>query len=280
MKLKCPGCSKTLQIPESAAGKTVKCPCGQALRVPGPAAATGRPAATPRPGATPRPAPRPAVAANPLDGLMDELTDSDLKPVAAVRTAGVAVKAAAGHGKTGMYLSEVDTSGGKVKGGPVPIVLYVIAVLCSGLLVWNAWELFGTVKSLLAIESFKPGEESIRMGWFFSIFRLAIYTIGFLVAIANCFVRKPSAWFLGLFWAAFIVTMTFYPLSQFSECSTSIKIGMIAQLIIGIATIAMLYLKAPRVFYQSTDSPIFKPILANVLGVVAGLVMTAVPFFL
>jgi ribosomal protein S27E len=35
MQIKCPGCASVLNIPESAAGKVVKCPCGKQLRAPG-----------------------------------------------------------------------------------------------------------------------------------------------------------------------------------------------------------------------------------------------------
>jgi hypothetical protein len=34
MQLKCPGCSQLLNIPDAAAGKVVKCPCGKSLQVP------------------------------------------------------------------------------------------------------------------------------------------------------------------------------------------------------------------------------------------------------
>lgn len=96
MKLKCPACSQVLNIPDTAAGKVVKCPCGKQLRAPaakpGGAAAGQRPpgAAGPAPGqATRRPAGA-APASQPTSGfdpsMFDELTDEDMKPVA---TAGV-----------------------------------------------------------------------------------------------------------------------------------------------------------------------------------------------
>ena len=107
MKIKCPGCSAVLNIPETSAGKVVKCPCGKQLRAPGggsaapsqaaPAqrAATQPPAAQPsRPQATPAAQPaRPVAQAN-VGGshfdseLFDELTDDDLQPVKAVNRPG------------------------------------------------------------------------------------------------------------------------------------------------------------------------------------------------
>ncbi|GAA5506641.1 RDD family protein [Novipirellula caenicola] len=100
MKIKCPACSAVLNIPESAAGKVVKCPCGKQLRAPGGAAkpaATAAAAANPnrapaaqRPTA-PRPAPQPAgPSAGDFDPAMfDDLTDDDLKqPVLPVQRPG------------------------------------------------------------------------------------------------------------------------------------------------------------------------------------------------
>jgi large-conductance mechanosensitive channel len=64
MNIKCPACSKVLNIPEAAAGKVVKCPCGNQMRAPGgtpasqPKAATpGTPAKPTAPAAGQRPAP-------------------------------------------------------------------------------------------------------------------------------------------------------------------------------------------------------------------------------
>lgn len=104
MKLKCPGCSKLLQVPDTAAGKTVKCPCGKQLRVPAPkgaapAAAAARPAsASARPAA---PARRPQPVASPLGadaGLFDELTETDLEPVTVAPRPGMApVSTSSGH---------------------------------------------------------------------------------------------------------------------------------------------------------------------------------------
>ncbi|MEM9366061.1 MAG: RDD family protein [Planctomycetota bacterium] len=93
MKLKCPGCGKVLQIPASAAGKVVKCPCGKQLRVPAgqtgsaPATQAVAPAARPTPQPTPQPIPQTVGGggASLDDDLFGELTDTDLKPVAAVK---------------------------------------------------------------------------------------------------------------------------------------------------------------------------------------------------
>ena len=90
MKIKCPACSKVLSIPDSAAGKIVKCPCGKQLRAPGAASPSASAPAASRPAgpnpATARPAAaRPAAGAGDFDPEMfDDLTDEDLKPVKGV----------------------------------------------------------------------------------------------------------------------------------------------------------------------------------------------------
>lgn len=107
MKIKCPACQAVLTVPDSAAGKVVKCPCGKQLRAPGGGQATSQPASPP--GAQPavnrpaspapqrtaagarqpaRPATPQTARATPAAGggvdaaLFDELTEQDLQPVA------------------------------------------------------------------------------------------------------------------------------------------------------------------------------------------------------
>ncbi|MCG8652104.1 MAG: zinc-ribbon domain-containing protein, partial [Pirellulales bacterium] len=95
MKIKCPACAKVLNIPDSAAGKVVKCPCGKQLRAPAAAAPTqaagsSRPQpAAQRPSAQRPVAQRPAAPSPGVDpGIFDELTDNDLQPVTAVAQPG------------------------------------------------------------------------------------------------------------------------------------------------------------------------------------------------
>lgn len=90
MKIKCPVCSKVLSIPDTAAGKVVKCPCGKQLRAPGGAATTAAAAALPpAAGSTARSPATQQPAASQFDpGFFDELTDTDLQPVKAVSKPG------------------------------------------------------------------------------------------------------------------------------------------------------------------------------------------------
>ena len=66
MKIKCPSCAKVLNVPESAQGKSVKCPCGTQIKVPAAAPA-------PQEGS-----PRSVGELGIDDRLFDELTEADL----------------------------------------------------------------------------------------------------------------------------------------------------------------------------------------------------------
>ena len=97
MKIKCPGCATLLQIPDSAAGKVVKCKCGKQLRAPAKptSASPARPQPTPQqaPSAAPLQPANPAIPgatapANAAPSIFDELTDTDLSGIKAVQVPG------------------------------------------------------------------------------------------------------------------------------------------------------------------------------------------------
>ena len=122
MKIKCPSCQSVLNIPPSAAGKLVKCPCGKQLRAPnapaGNAPAGRAPAATAgATGAASKSGPvakRPAAATAFDDGLIDELTEGDLQPI---RQAGMPAVGPAGSGNTNKLLQEHAATAGGGSGG-------------------------------------------------------------------------------------------------------------------------------------------------------------------
>lgn len=116
MKIKCPSCQSLLNIPDAAAGKVVKCPCGKQLRAPGgaPAAAAadtikrpaGAPPTRPMSGGVNRPMPRAAGNDHGFDAAMfDELTSDDLAPVRAVSNPG-SLSMAGGSSATGNKLRQ------------------------------------------------------------------------------------------------------------------------------------------------------------------------------
>ena len=71
MRIKCPTCAKLLNIPETARGKLVKCPCGKQIKVPAASQTTARAAAQSTGAAAG------SLAVDP--GLFDELTEADLQ---------------------------------------------------------------------------------------------------------------------------------------------------------------------------------------------------------
>lgn len=101
MQLKCPGCSRTLKVPDTAAGKVVKCPCGKQLRAPGGKSQAGEPsqgAGQPKAQPSNRPAPQQGASDGGFGGvdamMFDELTDSDMQPVSVPTFAKMAPTAA------------------------------------------------------------------------------------------------------------------------------------------------------------------------------------------
>ena len=123
MKIKCPACSTVLSIPESAAGKTVKCPCGKHLRAPGgtPAQKTPpRPTPAMPPAAKPTaPAAKPVAPATPAapgGDLFDELSEADFQSVAAVTRPGVKAPPPKMDAQTRKLLEDNDPDAGKRRG--------------------------------------------------------------------------------------------------------------------------------------------------------------------
>ncbi len=207
MQLKCPGCARTLKIPDSAAGKVVKCPCGKQMRVPAAktaaapamaasasapaqrrpqaagattARAAGQPASAQARAAQTRPAPaRPTpVAARPASnnafgvdaGLFDELTDSDLQPVALPPKPGSMPKAnKPAKDATDEYVSDADKkrmaiNDAKQKAELAPLMRRVSAyfidwAFCIG--VFFAVAQIGTIVIIVAFGT--PVEESESM---------------------------------------------------------------------------------------------------------------------
>jgi hypothetical protein len=144
MKLKCPACSKTLQIPESAAGKVVKCGCGKQIRVPGDSSAPGNRASQ---AGSPQPQPTPSQSLqNAGPSLFDELTDQDMEPISQVKLPGHTAKPAAPkkdvlaefeepskkNKKKQKPHSKQATSDGKSKGKLILIVAVVGVLVLAG----------------------------------------------------------------------------------------------------------------------------------------------------
>ncbi|TWU47064.1 RDD family protein [Rubripirellula reticaptiva] len=159
MKIKCPACATVLNVPDTAAGKVVKCPCGKQLRAPGgtagPAsgAAAARPAAAPaarrptEPATTTR---RPAPAGNDFDpGLFDELTEADLQPVKMASTGPKSSNpyAPTAHGGGASFGGPVASVGKRFFGAFIDGAVYFVATFIStGLFFLFLNIQFGTIR--------------------------------------------------------------------------------------------------------------------------------------
>lgn len=151
----CPHCGKKLQLPSNAAGKKVKCPgCSQAFAVPGQSQPAARPAAqaapapraaAPAPTAAPQPSGTPAQShANgwvpPWEtqqtfapSVMDELTDTDMAPIAAVKVPTdkkdrqSSGSAALNNHVSGSDKAEMDNAARRRAAQSAPVILRIIA---------------------------------------------------------------------------------------------------------------------------------------------------------
>ncbi len=83
MKIKCPSCQTLLQVPDTAAGKVIKCTCGKQMRLP--AASAPKASAAYTVSASPVTRPVANAAGTALDAsAFDELTTNDMKPIRGV----------------------------------------------------------------------------------------------------------------------------------------------------------------------------------------------------
>lgn len=88
MKIKCPACSTTLEIPAAAAGKVVKCPCGQQLKAPAAPAGTPTQATAPTKPAPTKPAPAKPAPVTPAPAKQAPAKPAPAKPAPAKKPAG------------------------------------------------------------------------------------------------------------------------------------------------------------------------------------------------
>jgi hypothetical protein len=173
MQLKCPGCSQLLNIPDTAAGKVVKCPCGKSLQAPGalaktpaatataplpPQAAPSRPspaapAGMPQPAAAATQAPKPAAGPTTATKLAGpspytvpvsndfDLTETDLAPVRGVSRPGQSKPAPKSNENELLrkYAKEEGGNKNSIKGSrkvskPMMFLFVGIGILIGGML--------------------------------------------------------------------------------------------------------------------------------------------------
>lgn len=158
MRIKCPACSKVLDIPDSAAGKVVKCPCGKQLRAPAnPAAQSSRPqtsgaptSAAPTRGAPTRGAP--ANGAGDIDpAIFDDLTDQDLRPVKGVVNPYSAPRSVSGRGgKLLQQYSPRDGAGGIARRELAGVGSRILGAIVDGLF-YSVFSIIGGVIALVML---------------------------------------------------------------------------------------------------------------------------------
>ncbi len=194
MKIKCPACSKVLNVPESAAGKIIKCPCGKQLRAPHSPARPAKPSTAPTKTA-PRPVGSKPSAQRPTrqqpatpgslggsfdDDLFGELTDEDLQPVLAVHRPGTSA-AAATSATTNTKLSKASKSAvaereerkAELRGGAAKEMWSSIGILCvlgAIRVIWNIVQLVGVEAIVTQISASPTFDGDVEM--LLTIFRI------------------------------------------------------------------------------------------------------------
>lgn len=301
MKLKCPGCGKILQVPDSAAGKVVKCRCGKQLRVPGgdPTAANraaANRAATNRGTAngdrpSDRPVAQPAAGGSPAGqasprrsaggqggfgdfdpGLFDELTDSDF------RAAPAAATAPDGGGKLMKQYAppdEVDDAA-EPPSGKRPAFLTFLGVVNA---VWAVIFLLGTlavlglvavIPAMGAAAEFEDGQGMLLA---VAVAAMAFSTLLAIATAVSCFVPKKICWYVVLFSYAFacgerIVTVT--DMFRAGEEVLTITGGFVGVLV-GFLFLAALHADNVRRFYRIGKLTVGKVIAPDLIGFLLGL---------
>ncbi|TWT81958.1 hypothetical protein CA13_34130 [Planctomycetes bacterium CA13] len=286
MKIKCPGCSKALNVPDTAAGKIVQCSCGKKLRAPGGASVptsaakpgAAKPAA-PKPAAPKPSAASPAVASGGFGGfdpeMFDELTESDLEPVAAVVKPGVApkVQQSAAGGNALQEHSGGDSGGASKPSLPIPMI--VIGIL-NGLVTlafgFFCLVMFGLVA--VAIPQLEEQPDAATTGVIGVALVIALM-IPFAFSLLNtiaCFVSKPICWYFLAFSYAFSVSSLLMTLiGSFSGEANLFLIGLASiRILVGGSILAYLNVKQPRRFFRVDMESLPKHLAPNIAGAAIG----------
>lgn len=312
MKIKCPGCATLLQIPETAAGKVVKCKCGKQLRAPAAkagttAAKTSAPAAQPasRPPAAAKPAakrppqPRPAApkqpaaAAPPPADLFDDLTETDLGAVKAVHTPGLAnpYQAAASAGNTGHYMSDADAEGaGDLGPRPIPLILVavhnILATLAYGALTVLMVGMLGLLAAASTTAEAEGAETQgdiaeIAAAGVVALVPIVITTVLSLACAVSCFVRGKLPWYILLFsYAMSSVMHVMSVVSSAMQGAWGRFGGGLFILLLALTILAYLHIKAPRLYFAGPSLKVKSAITHDVLGVILGGCLGFILFFL
>lgn len=291
MKIKCPACQTVLQVPETAAGKVIKCSCGKQMRAPGgaPAAAAqpAQPAQT-RPAAPAAPqasggyvSPFAAPPQQESGGILDELTDTDLSPIRAVAKPGAKVAVQKHGAATEKMLQDAAGATGqkgkrsKITGPKRPIFLTVLgvmhaigAILVAGLLVvfLGAIEANDQLKAILPL-----------IGVDGTLYYLVAAALGIvaglsLAACASCFSRGATAWYVVLFSYGWAMTDSIFKVvaKMVEGEAVGISIANAAVVLLGGGAVwAWLHGKSVRGYFVTESEPVWKIVLVDIGGFIA-----------
>ncbi len=307
MKIKCPGCSSVLNVPESAAGKVVKCPCGKQLRAPGGSARAGAAQAPQQRPTTPqpqqaRPQQRPAQptqrppqpqASGGGGGLgldpdiFDELTDGDMQPVQAVVRPGQQTNpyatTASSDQMLNQYASEDVRSTGSGDGrGRKPGLLYFLGVIN---ILWSlgffliTLLLVGLVTMFADIdELFQADEVSL------AAVVAATVTMGLISAATAvaCFWPAKGCWYILLFSYGYGFADRIFGAigSAMEEEGGSRLIGAGIGILVGLSFWAFMHGDEVRAHYRTRNAGIGGVVVADVLGVLVGCGLGAAVVFM
>lgn len=270
MKIKCPGCAATLQIPDSAAGKVVKCKCGKQLRAPGGPAATAQAAAPPQQ--------RPAPAASP--GLFDELTDSDLSPIKAVQIPGAKAATKAPTGSAAKLLDDaisgsdrrVKRRGMKGETPRPPLLTFIGALngLCAVLFGGVMLLFIGLIDVELPIDGQVP--EGAEGAFFFLMaILLGLMALLSLATCIACFVRGIVPWYIILASYGWAVAFRISEVAQeiIDGTADATIVGAIGGILIASGIWAWLHGKSVKAYYQTEGEPVWRIAVIDVVGFLA-----------
>jgi hypothetical protein len=278
MKIKCPGCAATLQIPDSAAGKVVKCKCGKQLRAPGGQAASGQAAAQPRPAAGSSQA-RPAPAPAPASGLFDELTDTDLAPIRSVQIPGAKAEVKAPGGSAAKMLDEAISGSDRrgqglvMKGeAPRPPFLIFLGVMngLSSLFYFGLMTLsIGLVDMVPAMAQEVPDADGAVFYLLAGMF--CVMAVLSLATGISCFIRGKLFWYVVLVsygWSLAYNIFNVIRKATGDDVDMSIIKG-VGGILVGGGIWAWLHTESVRDYYQVESEPIWRTALIDATGFLA-----------
>ena len=308
MKIKCPGCASLLEIPDSAAGKVVKCKCGKQLRAPAAQGAQGAPSKPAagqaaagqaaagqgtRPPQPRRAAPaqsKPLAASMPPSGLFDELTDEDLTPVKAVHQPGAktAIKA---PGASAAKLLDEAISGSDRRGealtmkglAPRPVVLIIVGVLN----ILGSLFYFGTMLLLVGVVAMIPAVADEIPDADGNLLYLLAGGLGImgLMCIATgiaCFLRGKVPWYIILFsygWG--FADRVMEVVRQAVDEDTDINIiKAVVGILVGVGLWGFMHSEDVRAYFQTEGEPTWRIVTVDAVGFVLGAGLGAATVFM